>query len=142
MSNGHPLKTIVQDVETRIAFHRRWRRIWSATYFTGSAASVVTAAAATASAGFITSAGEGKVLTAGLAFAATVFTSLEKVLRTREKWDLHRNSQQALEIVRLNAVADTPESRGLVSQIEAIVQSYGLQLGDLSAAAATKESGE
>jgi hypothetical protein len=132
---------IIQDVTQRIEFHRRWRRIWSATYFTGAAATVICAALATASAGFITDTGGGKMLTAGFALAATVLTSLEKILKMREKWDLHRNNQQAFEIVRLKALATTAESLGVVSQIETIEQSYSLQLGELNAAPATKEHG-
>lgn len=137
-----PKDAIIADLDQRIEFHRRWRRIWSFAYFTGAAATVVSAALATASAGFITDTGEGKMLTAGLAFAATIFTSLEKVLKLREKWDLHRNSQQAFEIVRLKFLADTPEAKALVGQMEAIVQSYSLQLGELNAAPATGETGD
>ena len=129
--------SIMQDVNKRIEFHQRWRRIWSATYFAGASATVISAALASASAGFIGATGEGKMLTAALALAATIFGSLEKVLKMREKWDLHRNSQQAFEIIRLNAYATTPESKQVVSQIEKIVHSYSLQLGELNTPPAT-----
>ena len=133
---------IINDVDNRIKHHLRWRRIWSFTYFTSAGATVVSAAFATASAGFITNTGEGKMLTAGLALAATILTSLEKVLKMREKWDLHRNTQIALEIVRLQAFVDSKETQNVVDQIAKISQSYSMQLEDLNEAAATRESGE
>jgi hypothetical protein len=134
---------ISEELDKRIQFHQRWRRIWSGVYFTSSATTVISAALATASAGFITSTGGGKLLTASLALAATVFASLEKVLKMREKWDLHRNSQVALEIVKLKSVAGSDEAaKALVSQIEKVAQSYSLQLAELNEAPATHEAGE
>ena len=123
---------IIDALGARIAFHRRWKGIWSVSYFVGAAASVITAALATASAGFIGDAGEGKELTAGLALAATILTSLEKVLKLREKWDLHRNSQIALEIIQLKALAGSLDGKGAVEQIERVAQSYSMQLGDMN----------
>ena len=134
-------ENILQDLTSRIDFNRRWRQIWSASYFTVGATTVISAALATASAGFITNTGEGKFLTVGFALAATILTSLEKVLKMREKWDLHRNTQEALEVVRLRMLADSDEDKGVVDQIEKVVQSYSLQLGELNKGPATAETG-
>ena len=142
MTATEPENPIIEDISRRISFHQRWRRVWSATYFTGASATVISAVLASASAGFITDTGDGKMLTAGLALSAAIFGSLEKVLKMREKWDLHRNSQLAFEIVRLKAFATTPESKNLVSQIEAIMQSYSMQLGELNAAPTTPDHSE
>lgn len=137
------IEHISQDLENRIAFHKLWRTVWSWTYFSGASAAVISAALASASAGFISdSTGEGKALTAGLALAAMIFTALEKVLKMREKWDLHRNNQQAFEIVRLRLLADSEELQAVVDQIEKVTQSYSMQLGDLNRAPADSETGE
>ena len=133
---------ILNELEKRIAFHIRWGQVWSVSYFTIAASSVVSAALASASAGFIGSTGEGKMLTAGLALAATILTSLEKVLKVREKWDLHRNSQVALRIVKLKMLADTDEARRFVDEIAKVSESYSLQLGELNKAPTTSETGE
>jgi hypothetical protein len=133
---------ILNELEERIGFHLRWSRVWSYGYFTIAASSVTSAALASASAGFITSTGEGKMLTAGLALAATVLTSLEKVLKVREKWDLHRNSQVALRIVKLRMLAENDEDKAFVDQIAKVSESYSLQLGELNKAPSTKETGE
>ena len=82
------------------------------------------------------------MLTAGLALAATILTSLEKVLKVREKWDLHRNSQVALRIVKLKMLADTDEARTFVDEIAKVSESYSLQLGELNKAPTTSETGE
>jgi len=136
------VEEILQDLERRIKFHGRWRSIWSWTYFTGSSAAVISAALATASAGFISDTGEGKMITAGLTLATMIFTSLEKILKMREKWDLHRNSQQGFEMVRLRLLADTPEAQAIVDEIEKVTQSYSLQLGELNRAPTDHTTGE
>ncbi len=131
---------ILEALNGRIVFHRRWRRVWSFTYFAFAATTVIAAALATASAGFITDTGGGRALTAGLAFAATVFASLEKVLKLREKWDLHRNSQIALEIIQLKALAKVLDTREVVEQIEKVAQSYSVQLGELNVTSEAAET--
>jgi len=131
------LEQILQALRKRIEFHHKWRLIWSVTYFTGATITVVSAALATATAGFITNTGQGRVLTAGLALAATIFASLEKVLKLREKWDLHRNSQVALEIIELKGFAGAADAKKMVEMIEQVAQSYSLQLSDLNVAPAT-----
>lgn len=136
------VELILQDLDRRIEFHGRWRKVWSWTYFTGASATLVAAALTTASAGFISDTGNGKMITAGLALTVMIFTSLEKILKMREKWDLHRNSQQAFEIVRLRLLADTPEGQAIVDEIEKVTQSYSLQLGDLNRAATDSTTGE
>ena len=133
---------ILNELDNRITFHLRWRRIWSGTYFVNAACTVISAALASASAGFISSTGEGKMLTAGLALSATILSSLEKVLKMREKWDLHRNSQVALDMVRLKIMAKTEEERLYVDQIAKVAESYSLQLTDLNKAPTTSETGE
>lgn len=82
------------------------------------------------------------MLTAGLALSATILSSLEKVLKMREKWDLHRNSQVALDMVRLKIMAKTEEERLYVDQIAKVAESYSLQLTDLNKAPTTSETGE
>jgi len=133
---------ILNELDNRIAFHLRWRRIWSGAYFTNAATTVISAALASVSAGFISNTGEGKMLTAGLALAATILSSLEKVLKMREKWDLHRNSQVALDMIRLKILAKSDEERACVDQIAKVAESYSLQLTDLNKAPTTSETGE
>lgn len=138
MSNGN----ILNELDERIGFHLRWSRVWSFAYFSMAASSVISAAMASASAGFISGTGEGKMLTAGLALAATILTSLEKVLKMREKWDLHRNSQVALRIIKLKMMAKSDEERTAVELITKVSESYSLQLGELNKAPTTSETGD
>jgi hypothetical protein len=133
---------ILNDLSNRIDFHRKWKRIWSATYFSGASASIVCAAVASASAGFITDTGEGKFITAGFALATTILTSLEKVLNLREKWDLHRNSMQSLDLIRLEFLAESDEHVGVVEQIAAVEQAYSARLGDTNKSRDDDTSGE
>jgi hypothetical protein len=135
-------ENILSVLDERLTFHLRWSRVWSLSYFSMASSSVISAALASASAGFISDTGEGKMLTAGLALAATILTSLEKVLKMREKWDLHRNSQVALRIIKLKMMAETDEERNAVEQIAKVSESYSLQLGELNKAPTTSETGD
>jgi len=135
-------ENILNALDERLTFHQRWSQVWSFTYFSIAASTVISAALASASAGFISDTGDGKMLTAGLALAATILTSLEKVLKMREKWDLHRNSQVALRIIKLKMMADSDEERAAVELIAKVSESYSLQLGELNKAPTTSETGE
>src|SRR5215470_14231812 len=82
-----PASRFNQDEEllALIRFHRGWKQFSSYASFIGSALSIVSAATATVVAGL------GYAAPAAIVAAlATIFTSLEKVLQFRERWDLHR----------------------------------------------------
>jgi len=91
-------------------------------------------AVATASAGFANDYPNGPLVTALLAGVTTVFASLEKVLKLREKWDLHRNIQVALEMISLRASAGLIDTRETVELIETTALTYSVRLADLNAA--------
>ncbi|MGW8370320.1 MAG: hypothetical protein ACWGPN_16785, partial [Gammaproteobacteria bacterium] len=69
-----------------------------------------------------------------LAGVSHVFASLEKVLKLREKWDLHRNIQVALEMISLRASAGLIDTRETVELIEKTALTYSVRLADLNAA--------
>lgn len=133
MSNVDAVTT--EWLKNEIDRHRTWRRIWSITYSTSVAITIIAGAAATASAGLTQDYEHGALLTALLAGAATVFASLEKVLRLREKWDLHRNIQVALEMVYLNVSSGLIDARKTLELIEKTAQMYSMQLAELNAEA-------
>ena len=127
---------ISDDVKTwlqgQIGHHGRWRSVWSVLYFTFAATTVVAGAATTAVAGFV----DGEAATTwatGLAALTTILASLEKVLKFREKWDLHRNIQAALEMVQMRAENALIDKKQAIDRIEAIAQMYSNQLTDLTA---------
>jgi hypothetical protein len=72
---------VLGDLNSRIAFQKKWRQITSFSYFTGATLSVIAAATATVVAGLGYAAAAAVV-----AAIATIATSLEKVLLFREKW--------------------------------------------------------
>lgn len=115
-----------------IAHHRSWRRIWSIAFFGTAALTVISGAATTAVAGL---ADPEKAQTATIILAATttVLASLEKVLRLREKWDLHRNIQISLEMTELKRSAGIIDDAKAVEMLDKIAQSYSTQLAELSA---------
>lgn len=128
-----PVERILGQVKDHITFHHKWRVRFSVLYFTGAAITVVSAALTTAAAGFVTDTNRGRMIVAVLALCTTVFASLEKVLKLREKWDLHRNSQVALEIIELRGQTGSVDAEKLVDMIEKVALSYSMQLGELNA---------
>jgi hypothetical protein len=115
-----------------IEHHRRWRRIWSVAFFGTAALTVICGAATTAVAG-LADPEKAQTLTIVLAAATTVLASLEKVLRLREKWDLHRNIQTSLEMTELKRAAGIIDDVKAIETLDKIAQSYSTQLAELSA---------
>ena len=132
-----PSSATIQWLDTEIRRHQFWRGLWSVLYFSGASITVISGALATASAGFMDTLPNGQLLTAGLAGLATVFASLEKVLRLREKWDLHRNAQVSLEMISLRAKGGLIENAEVVERIEKAVHVYSTELTELSTTSAS-----
>jgi hypothetical protein len=126
--------TTLAWLEQEIDKHQTWRRVWSVCYSGGASITVIAGALATASAGFMDTFHYGQIITATLAGLTTIFASLEKVLKLREKWDLHRNVQVALEMINLRAAAGLIDNEQTVNLIEKTAHTYSLQLADLNAA--------
>ncbi|MDR3557190.1 MAG: hypothetical protein P4L55_20745 [Syntrophobacteraceae bacterium] len=73
------------EIDGKLAFQTKWRRIMSVAYFTNTALALISSSAATVVAA-IGEAFWGSLLAA----AATVLFGLEKTLLLREKWSHHR----------------------------------------------------
>ena len=121
-------------LDEQIRHHRRWRGSWSILYFSFAAATIVAGAATTAVAGLYDGVTATK-LTTSLAALTTILASLEKVLKFREKWDLHRNIQVAFEMIELRAKNGLLAVADVIDQIDSAAHMYSSQLSDLSAAA-------
>ena len=130
MSDINPY--ISKWLENEIARHKFWRNLWSFCYFLGTSTTIVCGALTTASAGFIESNPHGAAITAALGFFTTVSASLEKVLRLREKWDLHRNVYTSLEMIYLCVSAQTIDLKEALIQIDKVAQAYNNQLGQIN----------
>jgi hypothetical protein len=113
----------VSELNKRIEFQQKWRRITSFSYFTGASMSVIAAATATVVAGLGYAAAAAVV-----AAVATIVTSLEKILLFREKWGHHRAIETDLELLRLRYETGKVDTDGAISEIEKIVRRYGAKL--------------
>lgn len=114
-----PNPVLEQQLNAAIAFHRKWRRITSFSYFAGASLSVVSATTATVVAGF------GYASAASIVAAlATIFTSLEKLLLFRGKWTHHRAAEAQLGMVCLRYMAGQIDDKATVDQIERITHLY------------------
>ena len=120
-------------INKEIARHRLWRQIWSVSYFTTAALTIVAGALTTASAGIFNDAANSLTNTTWLAAATTILASLEKVLRLREKWDLHRNIQIELEMIQIRIASGAVSTKEAINQLERAAQLYSSQLAELSA---------
>jgi hypothetical protein len=119
-------------MQREIAHHRIWRRIWSVLFFSTAALTIIAGAATTAAAGLL-DAEQAKQWAIWLAAVTTVLASLEKVLRLREKWDLHRNIQTALEMVELRRSTGLIDDSNAIDILDRIAQTYNSQLAELGA---------
>jgi hypothetical protein len=111
--------------------HRKWRRRWSFLYFGTAALTIISGAATTVAAGLLEPE-SAKRYTLWLAALTTVLASLEKVLRFREKWDLHRGIQVALEMTDLRRSAGLLKDEEAIDRLERIARSYDAKLAQLS----------
>lgn len=110
---------ILKELERKIAFQRKWRRITSLSYFTGASLSVIATVAATVVAG------RGDAQSAAfVAAAAAIFTSLEKVLLFREKWSHHRAVELELEFIRLSLLAHQIDENKAIEQMKQVITFY------------------
>lgn len=119
-------------IDDEIGRHKLWRQIWSATYFTTAASTIIAGALTTASAGIFDEVANSLTYTTWLAATTTILASLEKVLRLREKWDLHRNIQVELELIQMRIASELIDTKEAVTQIERVAQLYSSQLTELS----------
>jgi hypothetical protein len=101
-----------QELDTIIKFHRAWKKFSSFASFIGAALSIVSAAAATVVAGL----GYAEAAAIIAAFA-TVFTSLEKVLQFRERWDLHRLMENEFDQLRWDVALEGLSDRELAKRV-------------------------
>ena len=124
-----------------IGRHRLWRQIWSMLYFTTAASTIIFGALTTASAGIFDGAANQVSYTAWLAATTTILASLEKVLRLREKWDLHRNIQIELELIQMRVASGLIDTKEVVTQIEKVAQLYSSQLKELGTPANSNGGG-
>lgn len=122
-------------VDREIRRHTWWRRLWSAFYISAASITVICGALATASAGLMKSLDNGPLITAVLAGLTTISASLEKALNLREKWELHRNAQTALEMINLRASAQLIDTKEMIELVEKTAHSYSNQLAEIIAAA-------
>jgi hypothetical protein len=111
--------------------HRRWRRRWSFLYFGNASLTIIAGAATTVAAGLLEPEA-AKRYTIWLAALTTVLASLEKVLRFREKWDLHRGIQVALEMTELRRSAGLLNDEKAIESLQRIARSYDARLSQLS----------
>ncbi len=130
-------KATLEWLDTEIRRHAVWRTRWSFLYFFFAATTIVAGAATTAVAGLAS----GKQVdvtmwTTALAAITTIFASLEKVLKFREKWDLHRTMQVTLEMIRLRASNGLLDVADLLDRLDATAQNYSSQLSELTSSAA------
>jgi len=118
-------------LDDQIKHHAKWRSTWSFLYFFFAATTIVAGAATTAVAGLLD--GPGATLwTTLLAALTTIMASLEKVLKFREKWDLHRNIQVAFEMINMRAKNGMIALDKVVDGIDAVAQMYSSQLSELT----------
>jgi hypothetical protein len=111
--------------------HRKWRWRWSLLYFGTAALTIISGAATTVAAGLLEPE-SAKRYTLWLAALTTVLASLEKVLRFREKWDLHRGIQVALEMTDLRRSAGLLKDEEAIERLERIARNYDAKLSQLS----------
>lgn len=55
-----------------------------------------------------------------------------KVLRLREKWDLHRNIQVTLEMIEIRRACGLIDTQKAVDEIGHVAQTYGQHLSELN----------
>ncbi len=70
-----------------------------------------------------------------LAAATTILASMEKVLRLREKWDLHRNIEVELNMINLKRGTANYDEETALADIRVVARQYSSQLSAISAAA-------
>lgn len=121
--------------------HRKWRSRWSFLYFGTAALTIIAGAATTVAAGLLEPE-QARRYTIWLAALTTVLASLEKVLRFREKWDLHRGIQVALEMTELRRSAGLLDDEKSIEHLERIARSYDAKLSQLSSPAATPDAAD
>ncbi|MEM8492686.1 MAG: hypothetical protein AAF756_17860 [Pseudomonadota bacterium] len=119
-----------------ISRHRLWRQIWSVSYFAVAASTVIAGALTTASAGIFENASTEQ--TTWLAAVTTILASLEKVLRLREKWDLHREVHASLELIDIRYGSDLIDTEEAVKQLDEVARRYSNQLAALTSTKGSK----
>lgn len=122
---------VTEWIGREIGRHKLWRQIWSMLYFTIAASTIIAGALTTASAGIFDGLSNSLTYTTWLAATTTILASLEKVLRLREKWGLHRNIQIELELIQIRIASELIDTKEAVKQIEKVAQLYSSQLMEL-----------
>lgn len=134
-----PGNEVTRWLNKEVGRHRFWRDTWSFLYFLTAACTIIAGALTTASAGLLGDTNNNLQYTTALAAATTILASLEKVLRLREKWDLHRNIQIALEMIQIRLASDLIDMKEAVREIDRIARQYSSQLAELSAPGGTDD---
>ena len=118
-------------VKQQIKHHRKWKSRWSFLYFFFAATTIVAGAATTAVAG-IFDGDKATLYTVLLAALTTILASLEKVLKLRDKWDLHRDIEHAYQILLFRA--KELERAAFIESVQRINSHYSTELSGLTAA--------
>jgi hypothetical protein len=127
-----PACKVNEWLESEISRHKTWRQCWSFLFFATASATVVAGALTTASSGLFGGENGSQVTTTWLAATTTILASLEKVLRLREKWDLHRNIQLNLEMIEMRLSCQLIDMKHAVNEINQVAVSYSQQLSQLA----------
>jgi hypothetical protein len=114
---------LVAEIEAKLVFQVKWKRIMSAAYFTTTALGLVFSAAATVVAGVGYSLGASI-----LAGSATALFGLEKALLFREKWTHHLNSAMQLEALKIEYQYGTLDATKTSQRLAEILTSYAARL--------------
>lgn len=113
-----------------------WRRVFSVAFFATAGLTIITGALTTAVAGLARGYGwtdaEALKWSTILAAATTILASMEKVLRLREKWDLHRNVHMEIELIEIKRGSSNYDDAKLIADIERVGRQYSSQLAAIT----------
>ncbi len=130
---------ITKWLNDEIKRHKIWRSIWSVLFFTTALLTIVTGALTTAVAGlagaFDWTDKQALMWATILAAATTILAGMEKILRLREKWDLHRNIEVELHMINLKRGTAHYDQDAALTDIAIVARQYSSQLSSLTAAA-------
>ena len=111
------------EIDEKLAFQTKWRRIMSISYFTSTALALISSSAAT----IVSAIGEafwGSLLAA----AATVLFGLEKTLLLREKWSHHLTIAAELEVIKIALTYGGLSQEEAAKRMGDVLKDYAVKL--------------